>query len=230
METVNLDAKVRDTKITANSLRRAKIIPAICYGKREQSLPLQVDYQVFRRIFLKVGSNQIIDLNIDGKNKKQVLVHDIQYHPLTGAITHVDFLHVNLTEEVTAHVPVEFFGVAPAIKDFGGILTTVKHELTVKCLPMDIPHEIKVDITGLVMLSSSIHVKELSLPKGVHILDNSEDVVVTVVAPRVEEEAAPAAVAVEGAPSAEGAAAAPGAEGTAAPAGAESSKAKDEKK
>ena len=202
MDTVIIDAKKRDTKKSSNSLRKAKIVPAVFYGKGIESLPLELDYQQIRKAYLKGGHSSIMDLNVDGK-KFKVLIHDIQMDPLTGAINHVDFINVNLKEEITTEVPVEIVGVSPAIKDLGGVLTTVKHELEVKCLPMDLPHVIQVDISTLVDFSSSIHVKDIKVPKGVVLTDDADAVVLTVSAPRVEEEAAPAA---EAAP-AEGAAA-----------------------
>ncbi len=196
MEPIQLEAKTRDVKSSPRALRKVKLIPAVFYGKKEKSVPLQMEYQDFRKVFMKAGSNQVVDLHINGK-KTNVLIHDVQYHPLTDAISHVDFLHVDLSVEVTTHVPVVIVGVAPAVKNFSGILTTVKHELTVKCLPMDIPHEITVDISTLEQLSSSIHIKDLEVPKGVQFMDNVEDVIVTVSAPRVEEET-PAPVGLEG--------------------------------
>lgn len=198
MDTAKLDVNTRDLKLSASAVRKSKMIPAIFYGKKEKSIPLQVDYQVFRKVFIKAGSNQVIELNIDGKNKTPVLVHEVQYNPLTGSISHVDFLHVNLKEEVTTRVPVEVVGVAPAVKNFGGILTTVKHEITVRCLPMAIPHSLKVDISGLEQLGKSVHAKDVPLPEGVKLMDHAEDAIVTVTAPRVEEEVTAPASAIAG--------------------------------
>lgn len=188
METVQLEAKTRDLKVSARSLRANKIIPAVYYGKKEEPVSLQLDYQVFRKAFLKSGSSQVIDLSIDGSKKKHVLVQDVQYHPVTGSIYHVDFLHVNLKEEVTTEVPIVTVGVSPAVKDLGGILSTVKHEITVRCLPMNIPHSVEVDISGLVDFSTSVYIKDLKIPKEVVVLDDPEEVVVIISAPRTEEE------------------------------------------
>jgi len=192
MEALQIEAQTRDTAVSARSLRRSRIIPAVYYGKGQKSQPLQVSYQQFRKVFLKAGSNKVIDLNINGK-KTKVLVHDVQYYPLTNAISHIDFLNVKLSEEVTTRVPVELTGMAPAVKDLGGIITTVKRDVTVRCLPMDIPSVIIVDVSTLVDFSCAVHVKDLTLPKGVKIIDNLDDVAVTVTAPRKEEEVAPAA-------------------------------------
>ncbi len=191
METVKLEVQSRDTQSTPNELRRNKIIPAVFYGQGEESVTIQMDYQTFRRAYIKAGSSQLIDLALDGKSSKKVLVHDVQLNPLSNAIEHVDFLLVNLKESITASVPVEIVGEAPAVKDHDGILNTVKNELTVKCLPLDLPANIPVDISGLEELSSSIHVSELTALEGVEIMDNEEDVVVIVNAPRVEEEPEP---------------------------------------
>jgi len=188
METLQLAAQSRDMAVAVKRLRKERLIPAIFYGKGVKNVPLQVKYGDFRRVYLKAGENKIIDLDIDGKKKVKVLVHDVQFYPLTGAINHVDFINVNLNEEVTTHVPIVVEGVSLAVKDLQGVLTMVKHEINVRCLPNDIPEAIKVDISSLVDFSKSIHVSDLVLPKGVKVLDNLKDVVVTVTAPRKEEE------------------------------------------
>ncbi len=188
METVELSAHVRDLKVTARNLRKNKIIPAVIYGHNEESSSLQLEYQEFRKAFMKAGKNQIITLTIDGKKKAPVLVHEIQFHPLTGTIDHVDFLHVNLKVEVTTQVPVEVVGVSPAVKNFGGILNVVKHQLTVRCLPLDLPQSIQVDVSKLESLGVALHISDLELPKGVMALDPADATVVTVNAAKVEAE------------------------------------------
>jgi len=187
METIKLEVQTREVDGKANQLRKTKYVPGVYYGKGEKSIPVKIEYQAMRKAYIEAGYSSLIDLNMDGKTKK-VLIHDIQIHPLKGTIQHVDFLHVNLKQEITTEVPVEIEGVSPAVKDHGGVLNTVKHELEVKCLPTDIPHAITVNISGLLELSSAIYIKDIVLPKGVAILDDPDDVVVVVNAPRVEEE------------------------------------------
>ncbi len=203
MEKVKLDVQTRDLKAAADALRSSKLIPAVFYGKGEKNINLQVDYQTFRRLYMNSGG-QLIDLVIDGQTNKKALVHDIQFDPISGKINHVDFLRVSLKEAITTEIPVELVGTAPAVKDLGGILNQIKDSLEVKCLPTDIPQVIEVDISGLTDLHSAVHVSEVNVPKEVTILDGEDEVVVIVNAPRVEEEAAPAAEAVEGAVTAEG--------------------------
>ena len=117
------------------------------------------------------------------------MIHEVQYDPITDRFDHVDFLHINMNEEVNAAVPVVLKGIAPAVKNLGGILTTLKHEIEVRCLPADLPSVIEVDISGLEQLHGSIHMRDLSLPARVKFHANMEDVVVTVAPPKVEEEA-----------------------------------------
>lgn len=226
MDQILLDAQARDTKVSPLFLRKNRKIPAVFYGHKEHSMALQVDYQSFRKVFKKAGGNQIVELQIDGK-KKPVLIHEVQWNPLTDRINHVDFIHVNMSEEITAMIPLEVSGIAPAVKNFGGILTTLKHEIEVRCLPADLPQNIKADVSGLETLHSSIHIKDLNIPKNVKIVHAApDDVVLTVVQPKlVEEEAAlpqapteEAAAAGAGAEGADAKAAAPAADAKAAPA------------
>jgi large subunit ribosomal protein L25 len=199
METIQLEAQTRDLNIKPSQIRKTKLVPGVFYGKNLQPVSLQMPYGIFRKILIKAGTNRVIELHIDGKKKENVLVHDVQFYPLTGQISHVDFLAVNLTEEVTANVPVEITGVSPAVKDLGGILTTVKHEIEVKCLPMEIPQSIVVDISVITDFAHAIHVKDLQLPSKVKVLDDAEEVVITVSAPRAEEEVvAPVSAGLEG--------------------------------
>jgi large subunit ribosomal protein L25 len=221
MATATLTVQTRDPKTNTYNLRKVSILPGVYYGKGIEPVSLQMDYQSFRKVFLKTGTNSLIDLNIDGKKNEKVLVHDLQYDPLKGTVSHVDFIHVNLKEEVTTHIPVAVVGVAPAVKTFGAIMNVVKHELNVRCLPLDLPHTIEIDVSSLVDLSSSIHVKDLPEIKGVKFMDNPEEVVVTVTTASDETDTLPTAQTAE-----EAAAEA----GAAAPAAAPDEEAKEEKK
>jgi len=187
METVKLEVQTRDAKMSPNELRRNKLIPAVFYGQGNDSVSVQMDYQTFRRAYMKVGTSQLIDLSFDGKAIKKVLVHEVQINPLSGEMDHVDFLLVNLKESITALVPVEVIGESPAVKTLGGILNVVKNEVSVKCLPTELPPNITVDISDLTELSSSVHVSDLNIPDGLEIMDGVDEVVLIINSPRVEE-------------------------------------------
>lgn len=227
MQTFTLEAEKRPTGIKPKHMRVAGKIPAVYYGAGKENLSLALSYQMFRKVFEKAGESSIIDLMVDGK-KHPVLVHDMQFDPVSDAVSHVDFIHVDMDKEVTTSVKVIVVGVAPAVKNLQGILDVQKHEIKIKCLPKDLIPSIEVDVSGIVDFHTSVHVKDLKIPSSIKVLDNAEDTVVTATPPRAEEEVKPAAEAA--APGAEGAAPAAGAEGAAGAAPAAGAPAKEAKK
>lgn len=201
METLPLDVKSRDINKKAKVLLRGDIIPIQFYGRGVKSRSFQVDYQTFRKLYRVAGSNTIVELNIDGKEKVNTLVHEVQTDPVTDLITHIDMINVRMDQEIMARIPLKFVGVSKAVKDEGGILTPHMNEIEVKCLPADLIHEIEVSVEPLVDFNTYIRVKDLAVPSTLTVLNESGDVVINAVLPRVEEEIVPqaAAVAEEGA-------------------------------
>lgn len=195
METVSLPVFNRDTNLSANNLRRMGYIPAICYARGSDNLSIQIDYQTFRKVYDRAGKNTIIDLAVDGQKQNfKVLVHDIQYDPVYGNIDHVDFMFVRMDQEVTTNVSINFVGVSPAVKELAAVLVTHKHELEICCLPQDLIHEITVDISNLAQFHDAVHVKDIvGISSKVNVMDDPEEIVVTVVPPRTEEEEKPVA-------------------------------------
>lgn len=198
MHTVKLDVEKRDVSVPAKKVRLNKLIPGVFYGKGEGATAVQVDYQTFRRIFLKGGYSQLIDMTIDGTTNKKAIIHDVAFNPITGKIEHIDFKRVSLKEKIHTRIPVHVEGVAPAVKDLGGVMNVARTQIEVKCLPTHIPQFIAVDISGLKEMPSAFHVSELAPMDGVEILDSPESPIVIINAPRVEEEVATEEVAAEG--------------------------------
>lgn len=201
MDSLALEVSERQKGLRSKVLRSTGMIPAIYYGKGQNNLMLQVPYQIFRKVFSKAGESTIIELNVNGK-KIPVLVHEVQYDPISDEISHVDFIHVNMDKEVTTSVKVVILGIAPAVKNMGGILDIQKHEIRIKCLPKDLVRSIEVDVTPIVDFHTSIHVEDLKVPSTIKVLDNPKDTVVTATPPRAEEVTKPAeaaAVPAEGA-------------------------------
>lgn len=212
METIELVAHTRDLGAKNKALRRQKLIPAVCYGRGFKNRNIQVDYQAFRKAYKAASTTQIINLDVEGE-KVPVLIHEITYNPMSDNFHHVDFLQLDLKKKVDAKVPVVLVGVSPAVKNFNGVVTLAKHEIEVRCLPMKIPHEITLDISTMENIGDVLHVKDLSLPKDVEILDELEDSVVSInafveyveeVAEVPEELKAEPVAGAEGAPAAEG--------------------------
>ena len=189
----------RDAKSRAELVRQGSLIPGVLYGKGHDNEYFSVDYQTFRRLYTQAGENTLIELKLEGDKSVPVLVHEIQYDPVTDAISHIDLIVVDMSKKVTAHVPLRMVGVALAVKDLGGILTVHKHEIEVRCLPKDLIHSIDVDISGLVDFHTAVHIKDLKVPSSIEVLEEAEDTVVNVTALKVEEEKPVEAVAVEGA-------------------------------
>lgn len=203
METISLEVKSRNAEVSATDVRRQDSIPCVFYGPKQENKSLEVDYQTFRRVYDKAGGNTVVELDIDGKDKENVLIHDLQHDPVSGKFTHVDFKFVDLNKEVTTDVPLVATGESNAVKDLGGTLQT-RDAVTVKCMAKNIPHEIEFDISPLEDFNSSIHVSDLKLPEGVEVLDDPELSVASVAAPRAEEEEPEAEEGEEGAEATEG--------------------------
>jgi large subunit ribosomal protein L25 len=192
-------------------------IPAIVYGHNTEPTPIVLDRLEFQRVFVKSGRTHLVDLAIDGRTEK-VLVREIQTHPRRLGPIHVDFYQVNLQEKIEVEVPVHLVGESAAVKRGDADILQPMHSVRIEVLPSEIPEAFEIDLTPLEEIESELRVSELTVPKGVTILDDPEDLVVKIVHKRelkVEEEvpAAEAAVPVEGEEAAAGeAAAAPEAE------------------
>lgn len=184
-EVQTLKAVIRASR--ANDVRRHGQVPAVVYGHEHISQNVAVDSRQFERVFAKAGSTTLVNLDVDG-TMHNVLIRDVQFHPVRDHVLHVDFYQVRMDEVIHADVPLKFVGEAPAVKDLGGIFVRTTDTVAVKALPKDLPHDIEVDISSLVNFDSVIHVSDLKLPEGVIILADAPKVVVLVQAPRSEEE------------------------------------------
>lgn len=190
---LELKAEKRDVAaIKAEKLRERGAIPAELYGQKEENEHLSVAEKDFSKVFKEAGENTIVYLNVDGK-ETPVLVYDIDQDRITGKFKNIDFYRINMKEKVTAEIPLAYKGESPAVKDLGAILVKVLHQIEVEALPQDLPHEIEVDLSILNEIGKNVHVKDLSIPKGVKINLEEEAVVATVKEKKEEkvEEAQP---------------------------------------
>jgi large subunit ribosomal protein L25 len=196
----------------ARKLRRTGVIPGVFYGPKRETLAVGVGAEEFdKKLSHLEGSHLIRLVNDGGKDAelhdKAVLLREVQRHPVTDDILHVDFFEVDLTERLTVSVPLRFVGKPVGVVE-GGILQPIMREVEVECLPTEIPEFIEVDVSALA-IHEAVHLSELKLPEGVTSMGDAAQPLVTVLPPTVEE-AKPAeaaeAVPAEGVP-AEGAAA-----------------------
>ncbi len=187
MEQITIDVTQGVYK-TAKEARQASRIPIIYYGKGVEPVNFSVDYQDFRRVYKKTGKSAIITMVNEKKKEFSVLVQEIQYHPVSDKMIHVDMIAVDLNKAITTEVPLVFVGQSPAVKEDGGIFITSKDVVTVECLPKDLIQNIEVDISHLVDFRAIITVGDLKVPDTIKILDSEDVNIASVSAPRTEEE------------------------------------------
>lgn len=165
-----------------NALRRQGKLPAVLYGRHIEATPILLDQKEASRQLEKISSSALIVVDVDGE-RYYALVRERQRNPMLGSLRHVDFQAVLLTEKVRAKVAIRIIGESPAVETYFGILVTGLEELEVECLPRDLPERVDCDISNLAEIGDSVYVRDLSLPKGVSILDNPDELVVVVTAP-----------------------------------------------
>ncbi len=178
-------------------------LAAVVYGHNTAATPLVLDRLEFQKVYVKSGRTHLVDLVVDGGRTEKVLVREIQTHPRRLGPIHVDFYQVSLEEKITVEVPVHLTGESAAVKRGDADILQPIHRVRVECLPTDIPEAFEVDLTPLEEIESELRISDLSVPKGVTVLDEPDELVIKIVHRRelkVEEEvpAAEAAVVGEG--------------------------------
>ena len=192
MATATLNAKPRqDTgKGVSRKLRAAGEVPGVIYGSGRQPQPLTVNSRDFERLAERVRiTSTVIELALDGKTAR-TLIRELQRDPIKRTVIHVDFQELVAGEKVTVSVPLRFTGTPQGVKTGGGILEETMHQLEVTCDPANIPDHIDVDVTALT-IGHSLHVGDVKLPEGVEVVDDPEQTIAVVSAPKAEEEVAP---------------------------------------
>jgi large subunit ribosomal protein L25 len=198
MQTYAMNAKSRAlTGRKTDHLRAEGTVPAVVYGAIEKPRSVEVDRNEFVRVFKAAGESGVVELTIDGKDKLNVLVHDIQTDPLRDEVIHADFRALDMNKPIETDVKVVFTGESAAVKHLGGIFVHPLESIMVRALPKDLPHEIMVDISALATFDDVIRVSDIAALPGVELLEELEATVATVDAPRSEEELAELDKAVE---------------------------------
>ncbi len=191
MEKFVVKAKKRTVLGNANSaLRRMGQVPCVLYGYKIDNVNLVVDISEFGKVYRKTGETTLIDLEIEGGATQKVLVQDLQVDPLSGKVIHIDFHGINMSEKLEVAVPLKIVGESPAVKEQGGILVKTMDELKVRCLPVDLVHEIEVNISSLATFGSHLRVKDIILPKGLEAVQDANETVITITEPRSDAELA----------------------------------------
>lgn len=192
-------------------LRAGGRLPAVVFGHGVASENVSLDTHEFEQLRRRVSPNSLVDLAIDDKKARPVLVYGVQTNRVTGRLLHADLFVVRMTEELTVDVPLVGVGESEAVKMHGGTLLHVTESLRVKALPDHLPQSVSYELTRLVDFESVIHVRDLEIPSDVTLLTDLDEIVAKVAPPRVEEAPIVVAAPAEGEAAAEGEA--PGAAG-----------------
>ncbi|MGE0025737.1 MAG: 50S ribosomal protein L25 [Thermoleophilia bacterium] len=169
----------------ARRLRKSGYVPGIVYQPGGPSLALSLSERELRRAIAE-GRTGVIDLTVGTDRARPVLLKDWQLHPVRLDVIHVDFVEVDLTQEIEAPVAITLLGDAIGVRE-GGILDQPLREVVVSALPDSLPDHIELDVSGL-QIGDSVTVGDLSAPAGVTIVTDPVTVVASVVAPTVETE------------------------------------------
>ncbi|MBF0224019.1 MAG: 50S ribosomal protein L25 [Desulfobacterales bacterium] len=190
MEPVELNAKVRHKSGDgySNSLRREGFVPAILYGPGINNLSIEVSLKAFEDLLKVVGSKQVLlNLNVQNGNlnKYMVMLKEIQNHPVTKKILHIDFYAVDLNRKIRIKVPVTLKGKSIGVEK-GGVLQLIRRKVEILCYPMDIQRNIDLDVSDL-DIGDSIHVKDIKLEEKIELPADVNFTVVTVLSPKVHD-------------------------------------------
>jgi large subunit ribosomal protein L25 len=196
MATASLTATLRagTGKGVARKLRQGGQVPGVVYGHGRSPQTLAVNGRDLDRLLSTINAaSTIIELTLDGQTTR-TLIREIQRHPVQRAPVHIDFQELVAGEKVAVSVPLRFTGIADGVRNAGGILEEVMHQLHIRVDPSAIPDHIDIDVTNLT-IGHSFHVRDLTVPEGVTVLDDEGATVVVVTAPKAVAEPTPAEVA-----------------------------------
>ncbi|MDP8262106.1 MAG: 50S ribosomal protein L25/general stress protein Ctc [Candidatus Ancaeobacter aquaticus] len=192
---LKVQLRVDKTKGELNDMRYEGLVPAIVYGQGKDPVMIQLNEREFAKVMRQSGSeNLIIRLAIEGaeaEKEKDVILQEVQRHPIAETILHVDFHEISLKDKIKVNVPIHETGDAVGVEKSGGVLEHGLREIEVECLPTEIPEKIDIDISAL-EIGQALYVKDLPVTENVVVLTDPELPVFSVSAPKAEEEEKPA--------------------------------------
>lgn len=187
MEEIVLQAESRNiVGKQVKALRREGRLPAIIYGRGYSPITITLDLHEAGKVFPSITSSQLLTVKVDGK-AHTTLVKEKQRHPVSGELIHVDFLEISLTEKLRVNVVIQLEGDSPAVKNYNAVLVAGQEELYIEAYPRDLPERIIVDVSTLVEIGDTIHVRDLVLPAAVEVMSDPDEMVVVATAPAAEE-------------------------------------------
>lgn len=189
MMSITLNQREKTGKRFARQLRRSGQVPGIIYGENQAARYFSLPGNTVAKIMKEEGTSSLLDVSFAGEAKPvKALLHDWQNNPLSGAPSHIDLYQVRMDHAIHTELPINFIGVAAAIKDLGGILVKQIHHLPIECLPGDLISSLDVSIEPLKIFTDTVKVKDLSVPRAIKVLLDPEAIVVGVSEPRSQAE------------------------------------------
>jgi len=185
--TLSIKAEKRERIGKLKTLRKEGFMPAVYYGHKKESTPIQIKKSEFLKVWKNAGESTVIKLDTP-EGEMEALIHSVDIDPVIYEPRHADFYIFEKGHKVEISVPIEFIGISLAVKDLGGVLMKVLREIKIEAEPSNLPHQIDVDISLITELEGQILAKDIVLPPGVELMENPEEVVAAVVAPREEKE------------------------------------------
>ncbi len=188
MDNLNLSVNKREvTGKKVSELRSNGLTPIHMYGPEIESSPLQCDSKILDRVITDAGTNIPVTVIVDGGEQDNLcFIREVQYHPVTNKVLHVDFMKVQVEKSVRAQVPISVIGTSPAVRTMGGTLLQPLLTLTVEALPLEIPKTIILQAELLADFETNFYVSDIEVDEGVNVINEASEMVASVVAPRVE--------------------------------------------
>ena len=184
-----LEVRPRGDKESPETLRKEGFIPAVVYGPKEAAMSVSIDARMLQSVWQEAGETTIVTLKGAGSDK-DTLIHDVQIHPVTGTLVHVDFYVLEKGKKIEISVPLEFIGEAPAEK-LGHIISKALHEVEIEVAAAELPKSLDVDLSVLALVGDHITAADIKLPPSATLITSGEEIVASVTEFHEEKEETP---------------------------------------
>jgi large subunit ribosomal protein L25 len=188
---LEIQVKERDTKKKPDALRESGVLPAVFYGPKEETTPVELNAKDFEKVWKETGGSAIVVLKGVGDDK-EALIHEVDVHPVHGNPQHADLYVIERGKKISVEIPLEFVGEAPAERA-GHTIVKVMHEVEIEVRPAELPQNFEIDISKMREIGDHISVKDIKLPESGEFVTDPEETIVSVketieeVEPIVEE-------------------------------------------
>lgn len=180
--------KRTDDNGKAAAIRAGAEVPAVLYGGKGENEHLKLSANDISQTYQQAGESSLIDLSVDKADTIKVIIKNVQYNPINDKIIHVDFYRVDMKKPIDVEIPLEFIGDPKAVKDLGGTLIKSLESISANCLPGDLLENIEVDVSSLDTFNDSVKVRDLKIDEKIKVMNNPDDAVASVLAPRLIDE------------------------------------------